>query len=230
MWLLVAFFLCGGCYDFRAFSFGHQRIIRFRSTSLWARKHLAVTYGGFLDSLPRRKPKKIQDLADKLGINEQVQKEGAKTGDEQRSSREKDLKIVAKTQPETPNLHPPPKRRKWAEDEIALAIECLNGSYSMRSREELSDEQRVGVIDWSIFDMHAEELIADYALEESRVRTKVMSWINYHRRKKDIRFEYDVWVFDPEGSDQRGRDKRRVRARGVTATATATATATKTKQ
>jgi hypothetical protein len=100
----------------------------------------------------------------------------------------------------------------------------------MRSREELSDEQRVGVIDWSIFDMHAEELSADYALEESRVRTKVMSWINYHRRKKDIRFEYDVWVFDPEGSDQRGRDKRRVRARGVTATATATATATKTKQ
>ena len=192
------------------------------STALGARKHLAVTYGNFLESIPRKKPKKLVELADRLGIDESVQAEGAATGDEQRRARTRDLKKVAETQPPLPNLHPPTARRKWTDEEVAVAIECLNRSYGGRSREELSEEQRVGVIDWSLFDLHAEELIADYTLQggqgaegaegAGKVRSKVMSWINYHRRKRDIRFEHDTWVWDPEGSDKRGRDKRRVAA------------------
>lgn len=186
------------------------------SMALGARKHLAVTYGNFLDALPRKKTKKIADLAEKLGIDERLQNAGPATGDEQRRERERNLKVVAKTQDPTPNLQAPPKRRKWSDEEVSVAIECLNRSYSKRSREELSDEQRVGVIDWSLFDLHAEELIEDYASDEEsiKVRSKVMSWIAYHRRKKDIRFEHDTWVWDPEGSDKRGRDKRKVAARG----------------
>ena len=197
------------------------------SMALGARKHLAVTYGNFLDALPRKKTKKITDLAEKLGIDERVQNAAPATGDEQRRERERNLKVVAKTQDPTPNLQAPPKRRKWSDEEVSVAIECLNRSYSRRSREELSEEQRVGVIDWSVFDLHAEELIADYASDEGgiKVRSKVMSWINYHRRKKDIRFEHDTWVWDPEGSDKRGRDKRKVAARGSAAAAKTTTTA-----
>lgn len=185
------------------------------STSLFARKHLAVTYGGFLDSMPRKKPKKMVEVAERLGLDEEVQNSGAITGDEQRKERNRNLKTVKETQGPLPDLHPPTQKRKWSDDEIRTAIECLNRSYSMRSREELTEEQRIGVIDWSLFDMHAEELIPDYLLEGTKTRTRVMSWINYHRRKLDIRFEHDRWIFDPEGSSKRGKDKRKVRAHAL---------------
>lgn len=192
-----------------------QSTRRQQSTSLtkldMARKHLAVTYGGFLDGLPRKRPKEMVEVAERLSINEDTQS-GVVTGDDKRRERNRNLKQVTETQGPLPDLHPPAQKRKWTDLQISQAIECLNRSYGRVARELLTDEQRVGVIDWPKFDTHAAQLIPGYSVEGQRVRTKVVSWVAYHRRKKDIRFEVDRWIFDPEGSDKRGRDKRRVRA------------------
>lgn len=180
-------------------------------TRLFARQHKAVTYGGFLDGLARKRPKEMVDVGERLGISQETQV-GVATGDDKRKERNRNLKQVTETQGPLPDLHPPQQKRKWSDLQISQAIEALNRSYGRVSREELTDEQRIGVIDWSKFDAHAADLIPNYTATGLRTRTKVVSWVAYHRRKKDIRFEHDKWIWDPEGSDKRGRDKRRVRA------------------
>lgn len=180
-------------------------------TRLFARQHKAVTYGGFLDGLARKRPKEMVDVGERLGISQDTQI-GVATGDDKRKERNRNLKQVTETQGPLPDLHPPQQKRKWSDLQISQAIEALNRSYGRVAREELTDEQRIGVIDWSKFDAHAGDLIPDYTAPGLRTRTKVVSWVAYHRRKKDIRFEHDKWIWDPEGSDKRGRDKRRVRA------------------
>jgi len=153
----------------------------------------------------------MEEAAERLQISDETV-QGLEAGDDMRRKRNRDLKEVKENQGPVPNLQAPEKERNWSEEEIAAAIECLNRSYDKRSREELSDEQRIGVIDWSLFELHAEELIEGFTTTQ-KVRTKVIGWINFHRKKKDIRFEHDTWVWDPLGSDKRGKDKRAFYAR-----------------
>jgi len=166
------------------------------SSQLSARKHLAVTYGGFLDSFARPRPKKVVEIEERLGLDK-IKEITTETGKAQRSQRTRDLKKVVETQGPAPDLHPIKPKRKWADDEISAVIQVLNKSYDYKAREDLSDEERLGVIDWSAFDLHAEELIPSYNDEESKTRSKVKSWLAYHRRKGDIIFDKETWVFSP---------------------------------
>lgn len=87
------------------------------------------------------------------------------------------------------------KTRKWSDTEIMAVIQCLNKSYKGKDRSELTDEERVGLIDWLEFDLHASDLIDDY--ENDKTRKKVRSWIDYHRGKKEIMFDFDTWKWKP---------------------------------
>jgi len=152
--------------------------------------------GDFLDP-PRPANKKMEDLAKRLGVDK---KEVFTTGREMRSGRERNLKVVFNTQPDAePNLYGI-KTRKWSQEQIDAVIESLNASYEWKPREKLSDEQRVGLIDWDAFAVQANNIISNYS-EDEKIQKKIKQWIVFHREKKEIRFEHDTWIFDtkPKG-------------------------------
>jgi len=196
--LLVCALLLSRTAAFHSKLLSHTNTNRVASSSsqLSARKHLAVTYGGFLDSFARPRPKKVVEIEERLGLDK-MEKVTTETGKAQRSQRTRDLKKVVETQGPAPDLHPIKPKRKWADEDIHTVIEVLNKSYDYKAREDLSDEERLGVIDWSAFDLHAEELIPNYNDAESKTRSKVKSWLAYHRRKGDILFDQDTWIFSP---------------------------------
>jgi hypothetical protein len=167
-----------------------------RITQLHAGKHHAA-YGRFLDAAPRPKDKKMEALYDRLGLKEVAKVDDVVTGAELRSQRTRDLKLAVLENPIIPVPSQEPERN-WSDDEINRAIECLNLSYGGKTREELSDEQRVGVVDWSEFDKHAATLIADY--DSPKIKKRVTSWIKYHIKKTDINFNFDKWVWSPRKS------------------------------
>jgi hypothetical protein len=185
----------------------NTRSVRSSSTALFGGSHRG-RYGNFLDILPRPKDPKKEELLERLGVKDIEKRAPSATGQEKRKDRERDLKIA---KAETPVIeYPVPlKKRNWSDEEIDTVIDCLNLSYGNKKREELSDKERIGLIDWSEFDMHAEERISDYSTPQ--VRNKVVSWIKYHIKKKEIRFDYDEWIFSPETCPNRGRRIRQAR-------------------
>ena len=84
---------------------------------------------------------------------------------------------------------------------------------------EVEQEERdrlAGAIDWDEFASHANDVVVHFGRtygESAQVRNRVQGWLEFHIKKRDIRFENNVWVWDPAGADKRGRDKRRARAR-----------------
>ena len=164
-----------------------------RSTKLNAGKHHA-RYGNFLDAVPRPKDPKMEEVYARLGIKEATA-DSKQTGDELRKSRTRNLKIA---QFEFPVVLDPPiiMQRKWSEEEINIALECLNLSYGKKSREELSESERVGVINWAEFDKHAIVLIKDY--DTPLTQKKVSMWIKFHIKKRDVRFVVDTWMWSPD--------------------------------
>ena len=91
--------------------------------------------------------------------------------------------------------------RKYDDEVIANIIKCLNLSYGNKPREELSNEQRLGIVDWSEFDIYAEDTLNNY--DDMKGREKIISWIKFHIRKRDIRFHYDAWIWDPKPDGRR---------------------------
>ena len=168
---------------------------------LYGSKHHA-RYGNFADSLPRTKSNKMKELETQLNI---PKVEGdVTTGADLRRSRLRNLKEAQKAIPVIDYGSPEAKVRKWSDEEIERVIECLNLSYGKKKKSELSDEERVGVINWENFDLHASSLIPDYTALP-RTRKNIISWILYHRKKMDIRYveAKGGWVFDPKGSPKR---------------------------
>jgi hypothetical protein len=162
-------------------------------SQLFVSKHYA-RYGQFLDTVKRRKDDREKLLNNVLSDDElkKYQRE-ATTGDELKKAKERNLKIAQKQIP-TFDYGSSMKTRKWSQDQINDVIECLNRSYNGKERSELTDEERVGVIDWFEFDKHADEVIESYA-DDEKLRKKVKSWVEYHREKKEIRFENDTWLW-----------------------------------
>lgn len=198
-----------------AFSGRRLQQVRHRAevTELFGSKHRG-RYNSFVDSLPsKNKPSNPVHES----ILEKVQHEfDVKSGQELRKSRERNLKIVQKLQPPSSISPPPtPKRydraicvftfsfmnkftfhRKYDDELIANIIKCLNSSYGHKPREELSKEQRLGIVDWSEFDIYAEDILNNY--DNIKGRERIISWIKFHIRKRDIRFHYDTWIWDPK--------------------------------
>jgi hypothetical protein len=163
------------------------------STELYAGKHHA-RFGNFLELVPRPKRPEMEELYSKLDIKEGTAEE-MMTGDDLRKSRTRNLKQAVF---EFPVVLPPPIviSGKWSEEEISVAMECLNLSYGKKKREELTDSERVGVIDWNEFDKHAINLIANY--EIPLTKKKVTTWIQFHIKKRDVRFVTDTWMWSPD--------------------------------
>jgi len=117
-----------------------------------------------------------------------------------RRSRLRNLKEAKVQSDSIINVSPPPVTpRKWDEEDIANVVKCLNLSYGNRKREQLTDKQRLGIIDWAEFDLHAEQFIGGYNQDESpKVRGRVFSWVTFHVQKRDIRFNWDTWMWDPK--------------------------------
>lgn len=170
---------------------------QFPLTRTYGSKHRS-RYGLFTDTLPTSKTK-TKRLVD--GIDLPEEEEDVKTGAELRRSRIRNLKEAQKAIPEIEYRSPPGPTRNWSDEEINQAILCLNLTYGNKPREELSDEERVGLINWEVFDTHAAGVIPNYS--DERTRKKVVSWILYHRKKMDIRYVGNSWVFDPKGSPKR---------------------------
>jgi hypothetical protein len=162
-------------------------------------KHTA-RYGNFADSMPRQKNRKMEDLASRLNL---PSGDSVKTGDDLRRSRLRNLKEAQKAIPIIEYTSPPGATRNWSDEEINNAIKCLNLTYGNKPRSELSDDERIGIVNWDEFDKHAETVIVDYTTE--RVRKNVISWILYHRKKMDIRYvpTSSQWIFDPKNSPKR---------------------------
>jgi hypothetical protein len=162
-------------------------------TKLFAGKHHA-RYGNFLDAVPRPKDPKMEEVYARLGIKESTS-DDKQTGDELRKNRTRNLKVA---QFEFPVVLDPPivMQRKWSDEEVDTAMECLNLSYGKKSRDELTDSERVGVINWAEFDKHAATLIKGYELPLTQ--KKVVTWIKFHIKKRDVRFVVDTWMWSPD--------------------------------
>jgi len=156
-------------------------------------------YGQFVDTFnpkPEQSYKKLVSNIDDIisGIPNDVD-----NGATLRKSRERNLKIAESTLPTEDNSIPRPQRKR-SNTEIEIIVKCLNLSYGdVTSREDLTKEQRVGVIDWGLFDDHARQLIESYN-ESDIVRKRIKSWIKYHREKKEISLVDASWMWVPRTS------------------------------
>jgi hypothetical protein len=176
-----------------SFSLSSAKSQQLRNSMLFAGKHHA-RYGNFLDAVPRPKDPKMEEVYERLGIKESTS-DSKQTGDELRKNRTRNLKVA---QFEFPVILDPPivMQRNWSEEEISTAIECLNLSYGKKAREELTDSERIGVINWSEFNKHALTLISGY--ETPLIQKKVSMWVKFHIKKRDVRFVVDTWMWSPD--------------------------------
>lgn len=79
-----------------------------------------------------------------------------------------------------------------------------------------NEDRLSGGIDWDEYATHANDVVVHFGRtygESPQVRNRVQGWLEFHIKKRDIRFEEGVWVWDPAGADKRGRDKKRARHR-----------------
>ncbi|KAJ1429272.1 hypothetical protein B484DRAFT_449513 [Ochromonadaceae sp. CCMP2298] len=114
------------------------------------------------------------------------------SGAELRKNRNRDLKEVRNTQ-DKPVVFIDDRTYNKSPEYIEAIIRILNQSYGSKSRDELSEEERVGLIDWDKFDQEAGNVVESYL--EGTTRSKIVHWVTFHRKKKDIVFEYDTWAW-----------------------------------
>ena len=76
-------------------------------------------------------------------------------------------------------------------------------------REELTDEERVGVVNWDEFSKIAMTDITGYA-EDLKFQRKLISWIQYHIRKGDILFKETKWVWNSTRLHKYGRFRKKI--------------------
>ena len=127
----------------------------------------------------------------------------AKTGDELRSRRNRNIKEVALSGLDT-KLNciktDGSELRKWTPDEIEGLIDLMNSFYiSKKDGVGLSDEERVGLFVWEEFAEYVKDS-GVFGKYDRNSEEKVNSWIKYHRKKGDIRLDiYNgyKWVWFP---------------------------------
>mmetsp|Transcript_9872 Transcript_9872/g.13516 ORF Transcript_9872/g.13516 Transcript_9872/m.13516 type:complete len:194 (-) Transcript_9872:27-608(-) len=184
---VLSFFSIGST----AFIFRHAE--RY-SIELYVSKHHA-SYGVFIDSMSSLKNKKIVNFQNNFDINK-IEKavDNFQSGLDLRKSRNRDLNEVLKTQEPVIPFQEPIRNPKKSSEEIKSIIECLNQSYGMKEREELNSEERVGLIDWSKFDSIAESAFGPL-YHEGNFKVKLTNWIKFHRKKGDIVFDTNQFVW-----------------------------------
>lgn len=192
-----------------AFQFSSQTSFARSCTSSVSRSSKLHAYkGNVFDQEQRavdmKKKKKFQgglnfDVGDTL---DEADLEQYEKGDDLRSARERKLAVVVAEQPEVIPDTTQTRTAKKTQDEIDTIIECLNLSIGKeKSTAELSDTERVGLVNWEAFDGHATLLVGDYVSDAVGVATpsltKLRNWVEFHRKKKDISFSH----LSAEGAD-----------------------------
>lgn len=85
-------------------------------------------------------------------------------------------------------------------------LKTLNLILNGRDKSQLSDAERVGVINWYSFHDIASVEIEDFDSDE-KMREKLISWVKYHIRKGDIVFDLEksLWKWDQTRLRRHGR-------------------------
>ena len=189
---LLLFSLIANAFSFNLkFRFEKSLSSKF-NTALEVSKHRA-SYGQFLDTVPKKKDPKAEKLRASINLKEILSNvQDTQTGAQLRSERERNLVIAEKTIVSI-DYTVPDKTRKWSKESIKEVIDTLNESYGHKSREEHNDNERVGMIDWDDFNTHGMMIISDY--ESSKTQKKVISWVKFHRQKRNIVFDHDKWIW-----------------------------------
>jgi hypothetical protein len=145
------------------------------------------------------------------------------TGDSKRSGRERDLKVQFASEPKVERRIDESTLRKWSPEMVDAVMTCLNMVYS--GKEELTDAERVGALDWGEFDAKADaagifDFISTEVTDDStssssssgsegdlkmsgraRVIRDIEKWVRYHQKKGDIKFA--VNLENNEGAGER---------------------------
>lgn len=188
-------------------SFRHQshHLPRFYSTSyssviLHGSKH-SGRYGSFIDTFPRPKNKKAEKLASEINLPDKTIQ--TQNGADLRRNRERNLRTYKENNPydvirvpEVPMNLPP--------ETIFAIIKTLNLILNGKDRAELTDAERVGVINWSEFESISNIEIDGFETD-LKFRKKLLSWTRYHIRKRDIVFKDNMWLWDNTRLRRHGR-------------------------
>ena len=175
-----------------------NKILEIRCSPLFVSKHHA-SYGVFIDSMDVLKEQKITNFQKQFNLEEDNFDEEVssfKSGTDLRKNRFRNLQEVKSLQSPV-KIHVVPHTSKKSYEEIDTIITCLNLSYGMKERSELSEEERVGLIDWEKFDEIASDRLGSEYLSSS---AKLKNWILFHRKKKDISFQQNTFVWTAKSS------------------------------
>lgn len=175
----------------------NKDIHNFKDTAIFTSKHYG-RFGQFPDVFDSQRPvDSYKKLVGEIDVGDFLDDSaGFKSGSQKRKERERDLN-VAKANSITEIYAAPGKQRKWNQQEINEVISCLNLSYGIRCRDDLTASQRVGLIDWGKFDEEASKIISGYEDPVINVKKKVVSWIKFHREKREIEFIGTEWKWIP---------------------------------
>ena len=171
----------------------------FSSTVLYGSHHLG-RYGAFIDTFPRPKNKKAEKLANEIKLPENIQ---SINGADLRRKRERNLKTYKVNNPYDV-IKVPEVPMNMAPETIASILKSLNMLLNNRARSELSDTERVGLVNWSEFDKIATSEIEQYGTD-LKFQRKLLSWTRYHIRKRDIVFQDQAWFWDNSRLRRHGR-------------------------
>lgn len=164
---------------------------------LFASKHHA-SYGVFIDSYDRLKDPKIKSFQSAFNAEELEDKSIAHiSGSDLRKRRVRNLKTVFDTQPEAIKFTPPKLSSKKSPEEVCAILDCLNKLYETKERNALNEEERAGLIDWNKFDVIAASYLNTASYSGSN-RTKLINWIKFHVKKRDIKFVNDRFIWTKE--------------------------------
>ena len=157
-------------------------------------------YGAFIDTFPRPKNKKAEKLANEINLPTNIQSEN---GADLRRNRERNLKTYKENNPYDV-IKVPEVPMNLTPEAIASVIKSLNMILNNKTRSELSDAERVGLVNWYEFDKIARVEIDNYETD-SRYQKKLLSWTKYHIRKRDIVFAEEKWFWDNTRLRRHGR-------------------------
>jgi hypothetical protein len=136
---------------------------------------------------------KMDILADKYDDVIEDDLKDFKTGSDMRSRRERDLKAEFVAQSPVERLVDGGTDRKWQQEKIDSVLKCLNMLYEEKEGKgiKLSYSERVGEIEWDDFKRLAGEAgVLDWIKggDSAKEFSRIKDWINYHRKKGDIKF------------------------------------------
>jgi len=167
---------------------------------LYGSRHLG-RYGSFVDTFQRPKDKKMADMYQSLNLAPSTDKNGA----ELKKSRTRNL---VKYKQENPYdvIRTQLKPFRFDQSTIDGVLKTLNMILGGRDRSQLSDAERVGVINWYSFDEIANKEIENFETD-GKMRDKLISWVKYHIRKGDIVFDLEksLWKWDPTRLRRHGK-------------------------